>query len=150
MQPEYQDISIDKEGKWFFGKAEMFRRNILNILARNIERAADGSWFIKMGQEQNPLLVADVPFLATAIMEQEEVLTLRFHDLQELPLTQPTRLYLKGDVPYISFRWEADTRLSRGVYWKLSDYFDFRTGADGEEEIYIVPPPATAARKREE
>ncbi|MDO4540107.1 MAG: hypothetical protein Q4B48_03235, partial [Syntrophomonadaceae bacterium] len=77
---------------------------------------------------------------ATAIMEQEAELTLRFHDLQEMKLTQPVRLYLKGDVPYISFRWEADTRLTRGVYWKLSDYFDFRTGPDGEEEIYIVPP----------
>ncbi|MDO4540791.1 MAG: DUF1285 domain-containing protein, partial [Syntrophomonadaceae bacterium] len=62
MQPEYQDISIDKNGKWFFGQAEMFRRNILNILAKNIERDDEGNWFIVMGQEQNPLLVSDVPF----------------------------------------------------------------------------------------
>lgn len=45
------------------------------------------------------------------------------------------KLTLKGDVPYIDFRWDADTRLSRGVYWKLSEYFEFKG-----EEIYIVPP----------
>ena len=140
MELAYQDIRIDRNGKWFFGEAEMFRRSILNVLARNIERDETGQYYIRMGEEQNPLIVDDVPFTAIAIMEQEELLTLRLYDLQEMPLTEPCRLFFKDDVPYISFRWEADTRLSRGVYWKLSDYFEFRTNPEGEEIVYIVPP----------
>ncbi len=131
---ETQDITIKKNGKWYFGQAEMFRRNILNILARNLEREEDGSYYIRMGNEVNPIIVEDVPFLASGYQEEETGIKLVFHDLQELPLDQELRLYLKGDVPYISFRWEADTRLSRGVYWKLSEFFDFRG-----DEIYIVP-----------
>jgi hypothetical protein len=131
---ETQDITIKKNGKWYFGQAEMFRRNILNILARNLEREEDGSYYIRMGNEVNPIIVEDVPFLASGYQEDETGIKLVFHDLQELPLDQELRLYLKGDVPYISFRWEADTRLSRGVYWKLSEFFDFRG-----DEIYIVP-----------
>lgn len=131
---EIQDITIKKDGKWYFGQAEMFRRNILNILARNLEREEDGSYCIRMGSEVNPIIVEDVPFLASGYQEDETGIKLVFHDLQELPLDRELRLYLKGDVPYISFRWEADTRLSRGVYWKLSEFFDFRG-----EEIYIVP-----------
>ncbi len=133
---EYQDIKINKEGKWYFGEAEMFRRNILQILASNIDRDAEGNYYIQMGEETNPLIVEDVPFLATGIVEEEaQPLKLVFHDLQEMPLEHELKLYLQEDVPYISYRWEADTRLSRGVYWKLSDYFDFRG-----EEVYIVPP----------
>jgi len=133
---ELTEIIIKKNGKWYFGQAEMFRRNILNILARHIERQDDGSYCIKLGNDINPITVEDVPFYATGYKEEEDgSITLSFHDLQEMPLTHEIKLYFKGDVPYISYRWEADTRLSRGVYWKLSQFFDFRG-----EEIYIVPP----------
>ena len=133
---ELTEITIRKDGKWYFGQAEMFRRNILNILARNIERQDDGNYCIKMGEEVNPITVEDVPFLATGYWEEEDgKVKLVFHDLQEMALDNEFKLYLKGDVPYISFRWEADTRLSRGVYWKLSEFFDFRG-----DEVYIIPP----------
>jgi len=136
---DLKEICIRKDGKWYFGQAEMFRRNILNILASHIEREADGGFCIRLGDDINPITVEDVPFYATGISENEDgTIKLIFHDLQEYLLEGEMQLYLKGDVPYISYRWKADTRLSRGVYWKLSDYFDFRG-----EEIFIIPPAST-------
>lgn len=132
---DLKDITIRADGKWYYGDAEMFRRNILNILATHIEREEDGSYCIKLGDDINPITVEDVPFLAIGYQETDEGIKLRFHDLQEILLDHELKLTLKGDVPYISYRWEADTRLSRGIYWKLSDYFDFR-----DNEVYIVPP----------
>ncbi|MGI6435026.1 MAG: DUF1285 domain-containing protein [Syntrophomonadaceae bacterium] len=129
------EIIIKKDGKWYFGAAEMFRRNILNILAQHIEKGVDGSFGIRLGEDFNPLTVEDVPFFATGYSEEDGRIKLTFHDLQEMFLEGEIMLILKGDVPYISFRWEADTRLSRGVYWKLSQYFQFR-----DEQVYIVPP----------
>lgn len=130
-----QEIRIKKDGKWYFGGTEMFRRNILNVLASNIQRADDGEYVIQMGDDVNPLVVEDVPFLVTGICENERPIKLRMYDLQEIILDHELKLTLKEDVPYISYRWEADTRLSRGVYWKLSEYFDFRG-----EDVFIVPP----------
>lgn len=135
MQVLVQDITIKENGKWYFGEAEMFRRKIVNILAKNINRKPDGSYFIQMENDENDIIVEDVPFLATGIVDHEIPLKLVFHDLQEMVLDHEVKLYLKGDVPYISFKWEADTRLSKGVYWKLSDYYEFRG-----DEIFIVPP----------
>lgn len=132
---DLKDITISKNGKWYFDKAEMFRRNILNILAQNLYREEDGRYSIRIGDEVNPIIVEDVPFYATGISEEGNRFKLTFHDLQEMLLDHELKLYLKNDIPYISYRWEADTRLSRGVYWKLSDFFEFRG-----EEIYIVPP----------
>jgi len=135
---ETQPISIRKNGKWYFGEAEMFRRPILKILSQHIVRDEEGNYAIQMGNERNPLIVEDVPFYATGIYEQDGKVILVFHDLQEMVLDHEVKLYLKGDVPYISYRWEADTRLSRGIYWKLSEYFDFRG-----DEIYIKVPNST-------
>ena len=138
---DYQDIKIARDGKWYFGEAEMFRRNILQVLARNIKRDEDGNYYIEMGSECNPLIVEDVPFLAVGIIEDnEQPVKLVFHDLQEMDLDHELKLYIEDDVPYISYRWVADTRLSRGVYWKLSNYFDFRGN-----EVFIVPPLAGKA-----
>lgn len=133
---DLKEIVIRKDGKWYFGQAEMFRRNILNILATHIEKIEDGGYCIKLGNDINPITVEDCPFLANGYIEEDDGrVKLRFHDLQEFPLDHELKLTLKGDVPYIDFKWPADTRLSRGVYWKLSDFFDFRG-----DEIYIVPP----------
>ena len=138
---DLKEITIRANGKWYFGEAEMFRRPILNILATNIDRDEEGKFFIKIGDDINPITVEDAPFLATGIMENEDhTFTLVFHDLQEMPLNKRMKLTLKDDVPYIDFRWKADTRLSRGVYWKLSDWFEF-AGA----EIFINPPEGKKA-----
>lgn len=137
---DFKEIVIRKDGKWYHGQAEMFRRNILNILAAHIERESDGGFCIKLGDDMNHITVEDVPFLATGYVEENSGVKLVFHDLQEMVLDREIRLIFKGDVPYISFRWEADTRLSRGVYWKLSQFFDFRG-----DEVYIVPPGVAPA-----
>ncbi|NLN86440.1 MAG: DUF1285 domain-containing protein [Syntrophomonadaceae bacterium] len=135
MNEFVQDITIKANGKWYFGQAEMFRRQILNILARNMHRSDDGSYYIKMGEEENPVIVEDVPYLASGIKESQFPITLVFHDLQEMVLEHEMKLFFKGDVPYITYQHEGDTRLSRGVYWKLSQHFDCRG-----DEVYIVPP----------
>jgi hypothetical protein len=134
---DLKEIVIRKNGKWYFGQAEMFRRNILNILAAHIQKE-DGAYVIRLGNDVNPITVEDCPFLAIGYIEEEDgTIKLRFHDLQEMKLGHELKITFKGDVPYIDFKWEADTRLSRGVYWKLSNYFDFRG-----DEVYIVPPGA--------
>ena len=135
MDIEVQPIRIRKDNKWFLGEVEMFRRNILKILAENIVRDETGNYAIRMGEEYNPITVEDVPFYAQGIYEENGKKVLVFHDLQEMVLDREQKLYFKGEVPYISFRWEGDTRLSRGIYWILSDYFEFR-----EDEVFILPP----------
>lgn len=133
---DINEIRIRKDGKWYADHTvEMFRRNILNILASNIERDADGQYIIRMGTEEFPLAVDDVPFLANGIYDKDGQLTLRFYDLQEIPLDHPLKLILKDDIPYITYRWPGDTKLSRGIYYRLSEYFQF-VG----DNVYIVPP----------
>ncbi|NLB88812.1 MAG: DUF1285 domain-containing protein, partial [Syntrophomonadaceae bacterium] len=41
------EIRIKKDGKWYFGGSEMFRRNILNVLAAHIVKDENDNYFIK-------------------------------------------------------------------------------------------------------
>lgn len=129
------EIKIGRDGKWYNNGQEMFRLSIVNLFARNLHRDENGEYYIKLGEDTAPVVVEDCPFYVVGIDESQEKLTLVFHDRQEMEVTEPIELILEGDVPYISYRWPRDARLSRGVYWKLSNYFDLR-----DDGIYIVPP----------
>lgn len=129
------EIRIGRNGKWYANGNEMFRLPIVNLFARHLERDENGGYYIHLREETFPVVVEDAPFYAIGIDESQEDLTLVFHDRQEMKITEPMKIHFAGDVPYITFRWEGDTRLSRGVYWKLSEYFEQRG-----DDIYIVPP----------
>ncbi|MCR4400449.1 MAG: DUF1285 domain-containing protein [Syntrophomonadaceae bacterium] len=133
------EIRIASNGKWYYNGAEMFRIKIVNLFATHLERDEQGNTFIHLGQEVFPVVVEDVPFYVIGVYETKPTLTLVFHDRQEMEIVEPVRLTFKGDVPYLSFRWESDTKLSRGVYWRLSEYFEYR-----EDGVYIVPPARAA------
>jgi formate dehydrogenase subunit beta len=45
------EIVIRRDGKWYYNNAEMFRRNIVNLLAVNIDKQEDGNYIIAMGNE---------------------------------------------------------------------------------------------------
>ena len=59
----------------------------------------------------------------TGIMENEIPLKLVFHDLQEMVLDHELKLYLKGDVPYISFKWEGRYPLKSGCVLEIERVF---------------------------
>lgn len=139
-----QPITIRKNSKWYYGDVEMIRRPILNILARNINRDENGKYCIQMSHDFCEITVEDVPFYAVGIKDDIRPMVLVFHDLQEMPIDHELKLTFKGDVPYISFRWEADTRLSRSMFVLLSDYFDVRG-----DEVFIVPPADDCTKETE-
>lgn len=133
---EQTSITIDKDGIWYYEQAEMFRKDIVHILAVNIHRTEFGDYYIQMGKERRALHVEDAPFYAAGYEEQTDgSIKLIFHDLQEYVLGKKTKLHFKDGVPYISYKWENDTKLSRSVYWKLSDFFDVR----GDDVFIVIP-----------
>ena len=138
---ERRPIAIRNDGKWYFDGAEMFRLEIVNLLAANTHRDDDGNYYIRLGEDVNPLIVEDVPFLAVRCeLLEDGGIKLFFHDLQEFVLTEPVKLGFKGDTPYVTYKWTNDTRLSRGVYWRLSKYFHFEG-----DEVFVKPgQPAEA------
>ncbi|NLV16344.1 MAG: DUF1285 domain-containing protein [Syntrophomonadaceae bacterium] len=130
-----QEIRIKNDGKWYADDREMFRKPIVNLFATHLEKDPIGGFYIQLEKETYPVLVDDVPFTAVDATIVDGVFVFTFHDEQELRLDEKTLLSFTGDTPYVTFRWENDTRLSRSAFWMVSNYLK----EDGEQ-VFLVPP----------
>jgi len=130
-----QEIRIKRDGKWYADDRLMFRKPIVKLFAMNLERDDEDRFYIHLNQETFPVVVEDVPFTATEAYIDEGAIVLVFYDEQETRLEDETPLHFRGDTPYLSFKWENDTRLSRSAFWMVSNYLVEKGG-----RVYLIPP----------
>lgn len=132
---ELREIRIKRDGKWYANDVEMFRTNILNIFVNNMERDGNGQYYIAMNQETFPLVVEDVPFMAVKAFVYEGSILFKLHDEQELIIDSVTPIHFEGDTPYLTLRWENDTRINRSAFWMVANFL-----REKGDRIYLVPP----------
>lgn len=129
------EIRIKRDGKWYADHAEMFRKPFLNLFATHLERDENNGYYIHLGEETFPVMVEDVPFLVTSAATREGNVILLLHDHQHMELDEETPIRLIEEVPYITFRWDWDTRLNRSAFWMISEFL-----VEKDDGLYIVPP----------
>jgi hypothetical protein len=130
-----QEIRIKKDGKWYADDLLMFRKPIVKLFAMNLEKDEEDRFYIHLNQETFPVAVEDVPFTANEAYIDEGAIVLVFYDEQEMRVEEETPLEFKGDTPYLTFKWEDDTRLSRAAFWMVSNYL-----VEREDRVWLVPP----------
>lgn len=131
-----KEIRIKKDGKWYANDAEMFRKPIVNLFAKHLERNVfTGEYFIELNQETFPVVVEDVPFTAVDAYIEDGSIIFVFHDEQQMTIQEATEIMYKGDTPYITFKWLDDTKISRSAYWMVSDYL-----VERGDTVYLMPP----------
>lgn len=130
-----QEITIKNDGKWYADDRLMFRKPIVKLFAINLERDNDDRFYIHLNQETFPVAVEDVPFMATEAYIDDGAIVFVFYDEQEMRVEEETLLVFKGDTPYLSFKWENDTCLSRSAFWMVSDYL-----VERENRVFLIPP----------
>lgn len=115
-------LRIARDGTWYADETEMVRRDIVSLFAAHLERDAEG-YVVRLGSDSMRVEVEDVPFVVADIVPAEGMLRARLVDGREVELP-PGPVYLVNDIPYCSLRWERDTRLGRGAWWRLLSYLD--------------------------
>ena len=130
-----QEIRIKNDGKWYADDRLMFRLPIVNLFATNLVRDENGQYLISLNQETFPVVVEDVPFLATDAYVDEGALVFVLYDQQELRIEEETPVVFVDDTPYLSFRWENDTRISRSAFWMVSNLL-----VERDDRVYLVSP----------
>lgn len=129
------EIRIKRDGKWYANDAEMFRIPIVNLFARHLERDENGQFYIHLNDEIFPVVVEDTPFTATKARVENGCIVFTFHDGQEMVIDEEIPLVYKGDTPYLTFKWENDTRINRSAYWMIADYL-----VERGDQVFLVPP----------
>ncbi|NLW45425.1 MAG: DUF1285 domain-containing protein [Syntrophomonadaceae bacterium] len=130
-----QEIRIKNDGKWYADDRLMFRKPIVKLFATNLMRDENYQYFISLGQETFPVVVEDVPFLATDAYVDEGAIVFVLYDEQELRIEKEVPVVFIDDTPYLSFRWENDTRISRSAFWMVSNFL-----VERDNQVYLVPP----------
>lgn len=130
-----QEIRIKNDGKWYADDRLMFRKPIVKLFATNLQRDGEDQFFIHLNQETFPVVVEDVPFFAVDAYVDNDAIVFILYDEQEMRIEDETPVVFRDEVPYLSFRWKNDTRLSRSAFWMVSNFL-----AERNNQVILVPP----------
>jgi uncharacterized protein len=132
------DITIDKDGIWYYRGAHMFRKDLLCIFFENLKIDESGKYLIKLGDECCYLDVEDTAFVVTAVYNTKQGKDIENHiyilltddsleklDLNTLHVGNDNVLYCK--VKCGKFM----ARFSRKSYYQLSEFIDQEEKGDG-------------------
>jgi len=119
-------IKIDKEGRWFYQEEEITHRKTYLLYCRSLTRDESGGIILRVGREECPVEVEDVPFVVMTIEfvsagpGEEEALWITLNDETREKLSPETLRIAPDHIPYCRVRnglFEA--RFSRNAYQLL-------------------------------
>lgn len=135
-------IRIDREGIWYYGNEEIFRKEIIYFFYENLKRDQSGKFLIELGDERCYVDVEDTPFVVKSVDrtffegDNREIISLCLSDgtLEEL---EPSTLWIgKDNVLYCTIRNKAlRARFSRASYYQIASYVEH----DAENDTYFIP-----------
>lgn len=125
-----KDISIDRDGIWYYRGAEMFRKDIRDLLYKNLKRDTDGRYLIEYNNDRCYIDVYDTPHVIKSLILKEETGIITFLlqmpddsieklDLSTLRVGYENALYCRIE------RLGIDARFSRASYYQIAQYIEY-------------------------
>jgi len=136
-----RDIRIDKDGVWYYRGAEMFRKDIVNLLYRHLKRDETGRYLIEIGNDRCYPDVEDTPFVIKAVDRSfseekgEDAIYLLMPD-DTLEKLDPSTLRIGDDnILYCTFgELGFEARFSRASYYQLAECIQ----QDSKNDLYYI------------
>jgi hypothetical protein len=130
--PPYE-LRIDSEGRWFHEGVEIIREEIRTLFSRHLVRHEDGSYWVRMENDEAPVVVEDVPFVVVRVTRgQHGGFTLLLSDGTSEALDARTIVFRDSNVPYCRVRAGLEARFSRPAYYQLAEFIEY----DEESDTY--------------
>lgn len=123
-------IRFGRDGRWYADGEPITNPRIADLFARHVERAPDGSYRLRIADEQAVIEVEDTPYVvigADADAAGDVWIELNDHSHEQL---DPRSLYVgPDDVPYCRVKGGAErARFLRPAYYQLAEFI---VAADG-------------------
>lgn len=125
------DISIDRDGVWFYHGSPITRKELVCLYASVLARDSSGAYWLVTPAELGRVHVEDVPFLAVEMFRSdagcEPVISLRTNvdEIVTVDDAHPVRVHINPDsgepIPYVTVRPGLEARILRPVYYQLVD-----------------------------
>ncbi len=65
-------LFLDKDGRWFHQGVEVTHERTCQLFCRHLTRGTDGTYWVKIGEEQIRLIVEDVPYVVRSVRAVED------------------------------------------------------------------------------
>lgn len=129
--PPYE-LRIDRNGRWFHEGVEIVREEIRNLFSRNLIRTENGDYSVRIGNDECPVIVEDVPLVIVRTKQGNDGdgLLLLINDGGEEELDARTIVFNDSNVPYCEVRGNMEARFSRQAYYQLAEFIEYEEEAD--------------------
>ncbi|HOX27566.1 MAG TPA: DUF1285 domain-containing protein, partial [bacterium] len=106
MKPPPADIRIDRDCRWFANGRPVVHEKIFKLFCASLVREQD-SYFIRIGEQENPVIVEDVPFRVKSLFVEntgdgEDALNIYLNDDRIFRLDPATLRAEEGGSVYCS------------------------------------------------
>ena len=119
-----QQISINREGEWFYNKSIIKNQKLVNLFA-SVLRKDDDEYFLVTPSEKVPVEVEIAPYMIIDFKYNENTIELTTNLNYSFELEQPESMRLidlEGTtLPLIKVRDNLEGFFSRSVYYKIID-----------------------------
>jgi hypothetical protein len=122
-------ISFRHDGRWYSDEEPIQNPRIEALFSRSIRRAADGLWYLQVGDERAPITVEDTPYVIRTIEDGPDgSITLLLNDWSREQLDPSTLEVGPANVLYCCVKGgEFRARFLRPAYYHLSSRFESDT-----------------------
>lgn len=128
--PRYE-LRIDREGRWFHEGVEIVRDDIRAFFSRNLVCSEDGSYCVRIGDDEALVVVEDAPLVVLRVGGTcQRGLTLLLSDGTEELLDARTLLFKFSNIPYCRVRKDIEARFSRPAYYQLAEFITYDESSD--------------------
>jgi len=136
-----RQIRIDKDGVWYYGDEEIFRKEIVLFFYENLTRDQAGRYLIELNDERCYIEVDDTPYIVKSVYrkrletDNRDMICLSLSDGTIEQLDPGTLCVGKDNVLYcIIKKGSFKSRFSRAAYYQIADYIEH----DKKNDAYFI------------
>jgi hypothetical protein len=123
------NIRFGRDGRWYADGQPITNARIADLFARHVERASDGTYHLRIADEQAPIEVEDTPYVVVAAGEDDGELWIELNDHRREALDVASLAVGADDVLYCRVRGGSEpARFLRPAYYQLAPRIDARPG----------------------
>jgi hypothetical protein len=121
---ETSEIRFGRDGRWYADGDPIENRRIAELFARHVERAPDGSYRLRIGDEQVRIEIDDTPYVVTAVSEGPDGLEIHLNDGSVERMDARSLQVGDGEVLYCAVKGGAErARFLRAAYYQIARHF---------------------------
>jgi hypothetical protein len=131
LETSPRQIRINKDGVWYYGDEEIFRKEIISLFYENLKQDQAGRYLIELNDERCYIEVEDTPYIVKSVNKSsseggtKEIIYINISDGTIEQLDPDTLSVGKDNVLYCRIReGSRKARFSRAAYYQIAHYIE--------------------------